>query len=101
MRLKDLPPGVIERIKKLHYDRIFEKHEGPERWSDVLEDDAPEFLAVDGQQVLLPVPAENHQNLSVLRCIVGDGGESLTLFIKDTTYVPDPKQEAFFAGFVA
>jgi hypothetical protein len=101
MRVKDLSPQVVDRIDKLRYDRIFEKHEGPEKWSWVLEDGA-EFLAVDGRYVLLPVPAANLPNMSVLRCIVGDGGDTLTLFLKDTTYVPpNSDQEAFFAGFVA
>jgi hypothetical protein len=100
MRFKDLSPEVIDRIRQLRYDRIIEKHEGPEEWSWVLEED-PEFLSVDGQHVLLPVPGKNHPNIAVLRCVVGEGGETLTLFLKDTTYVPDPKQQAFFAGFLA
>ena len=100
MRVKDLSPAVVERIKTLRYDSIIEKHEGPEKWSWVMED-GTEFLTVEGRHVLLPVPAANLPNMSVLRCIVGDGGDTLTLFIKDTTYVPDPKQEAFYAGFLA
>jgi hypothetical protein len=100
MREMDLSPEAIERIKLLRYDCIVEKHEGPEKWSWVLEE-APEFFEVEGRSVLLPLPGKNLHNVSVMRCIVGDGGNSLTLFLKDTTYVPDPKQEAFFAGFVA
>ena len=100
MRVKDLSPAVVDRIRQLRYARIIEKHEGPDKWSWALEE-GPEFLSVDGRLVLLPVPAANHPNITVLRCIVGDGGDTLTLFLKDTTYVPDATQEAFFAGFLA
>ena len=100
MRVKELSPEVLDRITKLRFDRFVHKHEGPEKWSWFVEHEAA-FLDVDGRSVLLPVPAENLQNMGVLRCVVGDGGDTLTLFLKDTTHVPDPDQEAFFAGFLA
>lgn len=100
MRFKDLSPEVVDRITKLRFDRIVRKHEGPEKWDWFVEEEA-EFLEAAGRHVLLPVPAKNIANMSVLRCIVGEGGDTLTLFLKDTTYVPNPKQEAFFAGFLA
>jgi hypothetical protein len=100
MGVKDLSAAVVDRIKQLRYDRIIEKHEGPEEGAWALEE-GPEFLSADGRLVLLPVPATNHPNITVLRCIVGDGGDTLTLFLKDTTYVPDGSREALFAGFLA
>jgi hypothetical protein len=100
MRVKELSPATIDRIKKLRYDRIFEKHESPEEWSWDLEDDS-EVLAVEGRQVLLPIPARNLPNITVLRCIIGEHGDTLTLFFKDMTYVRDPKFEAFYSGFLA
>ncbi len=42
-----------------------------------------------------------HLNITILRTIVGDGGKSLTLFLKDTTYCRDPKEEFLSAGFLA
>ena len=101
MKLRDLSSDVLDRIKRLRYDRILEKHEGPEKWSGVLEYYGPEFLAVNGQDVLLPIAATNHKNITILRTIVGDNGASLILFLKDTTRVSDPRDEAFFAGYIA
>jgi hypothetical protein len=101
MKLADLSSEARERIKRLRYDRILEKHEGPEKWADVLEFDGPDFLEVQGHAVLLPVPATHHPNVTVLRVIEGDRRRSLTVFLKDTTRVQDPRDEAFFAGFLA
>ena len=36
-----------------------------------------------------------------MRCIVSQDGQTLTLFLKDTTYVTDATDELFFAGCVA
>src|SRR5260370_358881 len=100
MKLADLQPETVERIRRLRYDRIIEKHEGPERWSWVLEDYNTDFLLVDGRHVLLPIPGEQLSNIVVLRCIVGDGEQSLTLFLKDRTFVENSVDETF-AGRVA
>ncbi len=32
---------------------------------------------------------------------MGDQGQSLTIFLKDTTFVDDPEMEIFWGGFVA
>jgi hypothetical protein len=37
MRLSELPIEAIEKIKLYRWDRIIEKHEGPEEWSSVLQ----------------------------------------------------------------
>lgn len=101
MKLADLSPETLEKIKSCRYDRIIEKHEGPESWSAVLQYYHPEFLEVNGYDVLLPINRDRHPNITILRCIVSDDGQSLTIFLKDTTYVPDPRDEMFYAGFVA
>jgi hypothetical protein len=89
MRLDDLPSEVIESIKLLRYDRILEKHEGPERWESVLEFYDPEIIHIDGRNILLPVGREQHPNITVLRTIVSQDERTLTLFLKDTSLTRD------------
>ena len=101
MQLANMPPAVIAKIKSYRYDRILEKHEGPESWASVLQYYDPEFMVVNGYHVLLPIAREQHPNITVLRCLVSHDGRTLTLFLKDTTYVTDPADELFFAGRVA
>ena len=101
MKLSDLSPSVIEKIKSYRYDRILEKHEGPERWASVLKYYEPEFMLINGYQVLLPIAQEQHANMTILRCIVSNNGQTLTLFLKDTTHITDSRDELFFAGRVA
>jgi hypothetical protein len=122
LRLSDLPPETIAKLKTYRYDRIIEKHEGPEDWSwllrgpderpswapepvpgapDDYEPDPAELLRVDGRDVLLPVGRSRHPNITILRTIVGDDEKSLTLFLKDTTYVTSHDEEFFSAGFLA
>jgi hypothetical protein len=97
MKLADLSPSVLAKISSIRWDRIIEKHEGPETWESVLAYYEPEFLAVERRWVLLPVAASQHPNLTILRTIWSESGHSLTLFLKDTTYDDDP----FFSGYMA
>lgn len=97
MKLSDLSDETLNKIKSLRWDRIIEKHEGPERWSSVLEYYNPEFMEIEGRWVLLPVERENHANITILRTIWSVDGNSLTLFLKDTTFVDGE----FLAGFMA
>ncbi|MBY0526423.1 MAG: hypothetical protein K2R98_23720 [Gemmataceae bacterium] len=101
MKLAELQPATIERIKKLLYDRIIEKHEGPERWTWLLFHDGADFLFIDGKYVLLPVPKDHHKNITVLRSFTGASGDSLVLFLKDTAFVREPRNEDSMAGFIA
>ncbi len=94
-----LSPKIKKKIKYCQWDRILEKHEGPENWRYKLKD--VEFMDIRGHQVLLPIPREQHPNITILRCIEGDDGQSLTIFLKDPTYVQKPDDEKFFAGFMA
>lgn len=97
MKLSDLSDKTLHEIKSLRWDRIIEKHEGPERWSSVLEYYNPEFMEIEGRWVLLPVERENHANITILRTIWSADGNSLTLFLKDTTF----GDGEFLAGFMA
>ncbi len=97
MKLADLAPQVLTEIRRYRYDRIIEKHEGPERWATVLQHYEPEFLTLAGRDVLLPVEREQHPNITVLRAIVSDDGAVLTLFLRDTTYGTDWYDSGFLA----
>jgi hypothetical protein len=86
MKLTDLTPEILEKIKAIRWDRIIEKHEGPEDWASVLEYSKPEFMMIESRPVLLPVEQSQHANIEILRTIWSDNSNSLTLFLKDTTY---------------
>ncbi len=101
MKLADLQPDVIEKLRPWRYDRILEKHEGPFDWGDAFKYEDPEFLEVEGHPVLLPVPRDQHPNIRILRAISSRDGQSLTLFLKDLTYARDPTDEMFSGGFMA
>jgi hypothetical protein len=86
MKLTDLTLETLEKIKAIRWDRIIEKHEGPENWASVLEYSEPDFMMIEGRPVLLPVEQSQHSNIEILRTIWSDNRNSLTLFLKDTTY---------------
>jgi hypothetical protein len=98
MKLADLSQETLDKIKSVRWDRIIEKHEGPEDWESVLEYSQPEFILVDDRPVLLPVDHAHHANITILRSIWSADGQSLTLFLKDTTYYGD---DPFSAGYMA
>lgn len=100
VKLSDLAPEVIEKIKSYRWDRFVEKHEGPFTWESVLKYYGPEFMGINGYQVLLPIEREHHANITILRCIPSADGQTLTLFLKDITYLTNPTDETFYAGFV-
>jgi len=97
MKLSDLDADTLAAIKSVRWDRIIEKHEGPENWASVLEWYDPEFMMIDGRPVLLPVERSHHDNITILRTIWSSNGDSLTLFLKDTTYSDD----WYMSGFMA
>lgn len=86
MRVADLDAETVAQLKRLRWDRIIEKHEGPERWESVMRRAEPEFLEIEGRSVLLPIEQSRHANLTILRTIWSADGASVTLFLKDTTY---------------
>lgn len=97
MKLSDLSTETLEKIKPVRWDRIIEKHEGPEDWESVLKYEEPEFIEIEEYSVLLPVDKSHHPNISIIRSIWSADNNSVTLFISDTTYEDDP----FFSGFMA
>jgi len=102
MKVAQLPADLRERIGRIRYDSFFEKHEGPWDWAGNFRYGSPEFLRLpDGHDLLLPIPEENHKNVTVLRFHVSADGSSITVFLKDTTHVVDPKIERFEAGRIA
>lgn len=97
MKVADLSTETLEKIKLVRWDRIIEKHEGPETWESVFRYSEPEYLEIEGRWVLLPVGQSHHPNITILRSIWSAEGNSLTLFLKDTTFDDDD----FFSGFMA
>lgn len=101
MNFASLSPEQLDKIRACRWDGIIEKHEGPEDWVSMLEHYDLEFLEIDSLSVLLPVSRERHKNISILRSIVSSDGNSLTVFLKDTTNYPDPEDELFWTGRMA
>jgi hypothetical protein len=95
MRLEDIAPNTLAIMRKYRYDSIIEKHEGPWTWDYLLDDNLVDFISVNGYDVLLPIDKEYHPNIFILRCIVSEDKESLTIFLKDITY-----ETGIFAGYV-
>ncbi len=98
--LSSLSTHTREKIRVWQWDRIIEKHEGPETWAAVLDIYDPEFLVIAGHSVLLPINRSQHQNITILRTIVSSDEKSLTVFLKDMTYCTSLEEE-FFAGYMA
>jgi hypothetical protein len=98
MKLADLSLDTIAKIKSVRWDRIIEKHEGPEDWESVLRWYEPEFLTIADHWVLLPVERSHHPNITILRTIVSQDERVLPIFLKDTIYYGD---DPFSAGFLA
>jgi hypothetical protein len=71
-----------------------------------------EFIEVAGRWILLPVERSSHPNIRILRSVWSESGNSVTLFLQDTTYDDDPfllalsryviklKDENFFLAIV-
>jgi hypothetical protein len=97
MRVADLSPELRERISRVRWDRMIEKHEGPWDYRSWIEHGGAEFLTIDGFDVLLPVEPEHHPNITIVRCIVSEDRNTLTIFLKDTTWY----DEEIFSGFLA
>ena len=96
MKIQSIPPEVRSRVANFRWDRIIEKHEGPMDWTYLLKDEDVDFLHVGGFDVLLPVDKTKHANITIDRCIVSNDGNTLTIFLEDTTY-----ETGMFAGYLA
>ncbi|MGB7414681.1 MAG: hypothetical protein WA902_10780 [Thermosynechococcaceae cyanobacterium] len=97
MKLTDLAPETLAKIKTVRWDRIIEKHEGPDSWESVLQYYSPDFLTIEDCSVLLPVDSNQHDNITVLRTLFSSDGCSLTLFLQDTTYSNTWHESGFMA----
>lgn len=119
MKVKELSPTTLATLKNKRYDRIVEKHEGPETWDwqlprseeriqklkevyqgshyDFSMDNHAEFIQLAGVDILLPIGSNHHANLTFLHYFFSEDRQKIVLYIKDTTYEDD----AFGAGFVA
>ena len=97
MQIAELDPDCLAAIKAVRWDCLIEKHEGPDDWESVLQWSNPEFMVIDGRSVLLPLERSHHPNITILRTIWSEDGQSLTLFLKNTTYDDD----WFNSGFIA
>ena len=99
MKLSDLSVESLAKIKTVRFDQIVEKHEGPERWESYFRFYDLDFIEVEGQPVLLPVDRKQHSNITIRRTIFSTDGQTLTLFLTDTTYFSG--DELIFAGYLA
>ena len=96
MLLSDLSPETLARIKSWRFDRISRKARGPGiltdlfEWAD-LESDGPRRAPIRAPTGLRRTSIPN---ITVLRSYASPDGESITLFLKDTSlaryYSPDP-----------
>ena len=96
MNIADISPETRRRIGAMRFDWFVEKHEGPWDWKSFIDSGTASFITVDGYDVLLPVEADHHPNISIVRCIVSEDRSTLTLFLTDTTCF-----EEMFSGFFA
>lgn len=87
MKLEEISPEILEKIRTYRWDRIIEKHEGPETWNYLLDSKSVEFLQIDGYVVLLPIDKEHHPNMSILRCIVSEDHRVLPAKLLDMSPV--------------
>jgi hypothetical protein len=118
MKLADLSEATRQKIAKVRWDRIIEKHEGPEDWSCLVDgdseraifanrpdydpftrqiEDLPEFLSIDDRPILLPIPRKYHSNVAIERTIWSVDGNSVTIFLTDTTFGSDWSEIGFLS----
>ena len=101
LTIANLSAEAIAKIRACQWDRIIEKHEGPETWASILDHHQPDFMRIVGFPVLLPIERERHPHITILRTIVSSDGNSLTVFLKDKSRYPDPEDELFWTGRIA
>lgn len=111
MKVADLSPERRAWLMRARWDRIIEKHEGPEGWRwqltyDGPVEERPEFLTLDGYEVLLPVAAAEHPKISALWILPSEEGRILTIYLKNMQwaewYPPRPGETPWAeVGFLA
>ena len=83
MKLADLSPQTIEKIKDYGIDWLYDKHEHW-GWEWSVEGGRVEFMAIDGHEVLLPLSPEEHRDVRVVRSIISADRASLIVFLMHT-----------------
>lgn len=110
MRRADLSPERRAWLAAARWDRIIERHEGPEDWHWDLADadrlpaeERVEFLSLGGYDVLLPIPAAQHAKVSLLWLTPSADQQILTLYLKNMQWADwYPGSDAWTnVGFVA
>jgi len=101
MKRSSLSTTVLDQIKTWRWDRIIEKHEGPERWRARSNTTIRSSSRSQVIQFSCRWTASITRTFTILRCIASEDHRTLTIFLKDTTYVTDPRDEYFAAGYVA
>jgi hypothetical protein len=109
-----LSPQTKEKISKIRYDRIVEKHEGPFDWENKLDrsplspeiarhfpdydpiEESAEFMEIGSYDVLLPVPKKHHKNITILNHFFSQDLSRLVVYLKDETY-----EKGMFSGYIA
>jgi hypothetical protein len=90
MKFADLSAATRQKIERVKWDGVFEKHEGPYDWNWIFktleEGEEIEFLTIDNCPVLLPIYPEHYTNVEILRTIWSADRNSVTIFLLDTTY---------------
>ncbi|MBC8152732.1 MAG: hypothetical protein H7Z72_07470 [Bacteroidetes bacterium] len=113
MSIDDLSPETLERLKTSRWDRIIEKHEGPDSWEWQLRQPAPddliyrmdpdydpvaetpEFMSIGGHWVLLPVGRKHHANITILHHFLSEDHTKIVIYLKDTTFYDDWSSAGF------
>jgi hypothetical protein len=90
LKVADLTPEQIEKIKQVRYDYFYEKHEGPWKYeSEFRYGDGPIFMELGGYDVLMPIEERQVPNIKPQRILPSTDGRVLTIFYTDSTYYPD------------
>jgi len=109
LHVADLDEPVRAWLIEQRYDHFVGKHEGPLSWRDRLQPgssgdvlphwevrpEAPDFVSVDGHDVLLPVDKVHHGQLRRVRAILSDDSRCLTLFLRDLSASEGPEAGRF------
>ena len=90
MKIEDLAPEVRSKLGRVRYDHFVGKHEGPWEYESWPGQEELEFLSAAGLWILLPIDRDNHSNITFERVIASQDAQTLTIFLRDTTFVDSP-----------
>jgi hypothetical protein len=85
--ISDIPTEILNTIKKLRYDRILEKHEGPWTWESALKYDNACIVHFKDKNetfveftVLMPFPEHHKAQIKMVLCADAEHEEVKTIF---------------------